>query len=215
MDTTTQPSSFLKWGERVRTNEGGLPVSSKKIGIVLLAAGSSSRYQGIKLLDTIEGKKMYLHIMEKLQSLPLSPKIIVTQYDEISSTAPEYGYVPIMNMETQLGISHSIQTGLKQALMLEPKLEAVMFGVCDQPFVTSASLGKLMEAFQNTDQNLVVLTYQDRMGNPCIFGKKYFPELFALSGDVGGKVIIRNHSEDVLPVDVSQERELIDIDIRI
>ena len=63
----------------------------KKIGIVLLAAGNSKRYGGIKLLDTMDGKKMYLHIFDHIREISGFTKVVVTQYEEIYEKALEYG----------------------------------------------------------------------------------------------------------------------------
>lgn len=39
-------------------------------------------------------------------------------------------------------------------------------------------------------------------------------ELMELEGDVGGKRVIRKHREDTVVLDVSDERELLDVDSR-
>ncbi len=182
--------------------------------MILLAAGNSTRYHGIKLLDLIDGKKMYLYILELLKVFPLSPKIIVTQYDEIVSCALDYGFEAIINHEPELGISHSIHLGLKAALEKNPSLEGVMFGVCDQPYLKRSSLERLLQTFSSTDKNIAALAWQESIGNPCIFGSKYYEELFALTLDVGGKKILKRHPEDVELVMVQEEKELIDIDIK-
>ncbi len=157
---------------------------------------------------------MYLHILELLKAFPLSPKIIVTQYDEIVSCALEYGFEAILNNEPELGISHSIHLGLKAALERNPSLDGVMFGVCDQPYLKRTTLERLLQTFSSTDKNIAALAWQESIGNPCIFGRKYYEELFELTLDVGGKKVLNRHPEDVERVIVQEEKELIDIDIK-
>lgn len=157
---------------------------------------------------------MYLHILERLKTIPLSPKIIVTQYDEIAREASNYGFEAVMNPVPELGISHSIQLGLKTALERDPLLEGVMFGVCDQPYLTRSSVDRLIGTFVTTDKNIAALAFRGTIGNPCIFGRKYFEELFALTLDTGGKKVLNCHPEDVETVMVMQEKELTDIDIK-
>jgi CTP:molybdopterin cytidylyltransferase MocA len=165
-------------------------------------------------LDYIDGKKMYLHILELLKTFPLSPKIIVTQYDEIVYCASEYGFEAILNKEPEIGISHSIHLGLNAALERSPSLDGVMFGVCDQPYLKRSTIERLFQAFSSTDKNIVALTWQESIGNPCIFGRKYYDELLALTCDVGGKKVLKRHPEDVERVMVQEEKELIDIDTK-
>ncbi len=179
-----------------------------------MAAGNSTRYHGIKLLDQIDGKKMYLRILETMKEFPQYPKIIVTQYDEIVNNASEYGFEAIINREPELGISHSIHLGLRAAQARNPLLEGVMFGVCDQPYLKRSSVERLIKVFSSTDKNIAALTHGEAIGNPCIFGRVYFEELFALTFDTGGKRVLKRHPEDVECVRVSEEKELIDIDTK-
>lgn len=157
---------------------------------------------------------MYQHILELMKSFPLSPKIIVTQYDEIEQCASQYGFEAIINKEPELGISHSIQLGLKAALEKKPFLEGVMFGVCDQPYLRRSTIDKLLQVFRTTDKSIVALAWQESIGNPCIFGKKYYKELQTLTLDVGGKKILHSHPEDTQLVTVQEAKELIDIDTK-
>jgi len=184
----------------------------KQIGMVLLAAGSSKRYQGIKLLDIIDGKQMYLHILERAGQLKISPKIIVTQYDEIREKAKEYGFTVVMNEEPEIGISHSIQLGLLKAIEEDPNLEGILYSVCDQPYLKKTTIEHLIAAFDASDKEMASVSYQGVLGNPCIIGKKYFGELLALEGDVGGKKIISRFPKDVESVPIEDEKELVDID---
>ncbi len=186
----------------------------KKVGIVLLAAGNSRRYHGIKLLDYIQGKKMYMHILENAATIHSNVKIMVTQYEEIKENALEHGYEVVMNNEPELGISHSIHLGLEKALEIEPDLDAVLFSVCDQPYLTLGTIRHLLNLYEHSDKSLASVSYEGVLGNPCIIGKKYFKELFELEGDVGGKKIIMKHLEDLLSIPIEDEKELIDIDVR-
>lgn len=186
----------------------------RKIGIVLLAAGNSTRYQGIKLLDYIEGKKMYLHILERSMELGVEPKIIVTQYEEIQEKASEYGFKTVINKEPQLGISHSLQLGLQLALKLAPDIDGILFSVCDQPYLEKTTLERLQQTFTESEKNIASVSYEGMLGNPCIIGKQYFEDLFSLTGDVGGKKIINKYPEDVVLVPVENRKELTDIDTK-
>ena len=184
----------------------------KKVGIVLLAAGNSKRYGEIKLLDTLEGKKMYLHIFENIREFTNCPKVVVTQYEEIYRMSLEYGYTPVKNLEPELGISHSIHLGLRKILELEPDLDGVLFSVCDQPYLKKSTIEHLISIYINSKKALACVIYENNLGNPCIIGKKYYQELFALEGDVGGKKVIKRYPEDVELIAVENQVELHDID---
>lgn len=186
----------------------------KKVGIVLLAAGSSKRYEGIKLLDTMESKKLYLHIFDNMQEFTSCPKVVVTQYEEIYDKSLEYGYTPVKNMEPELGISHSIHLGLSKLLDMEPNLDGVLFSVCDQPYLKKSTIEQLMNVYIESKKDLACVKYENNLGNPCIIGHTYFKELFDLKGDVGGKKVIIRYPEDVEYIAVENKVELHDIDTK-
>ena len=45
------------------------------------------------------------------------------------------------------------------------------------------------------------------------FSGKYYPELLTLTGDTGGKRVMRKYMQDVALLEVSDEKELTDMDI--
>ncbi len=186
--------------------------ANKIVGVVLLAAGNSKRYQSIKLLEVIDGKKMYRHILDLATELSVTPKVIVTQYEEIGENASLLGFEVVMNSNPDIGVSHSIQLGLRNTLEINPNIDGVLFSVCDQPYLNKDTLLQLLNVFQKTDKGIACVASKESLGNPCIISKKYFAELFALSGDIGGKTIINKYHEDVEPLFVSDIKELIDID---
>lgn len=186
----------------------------KKVGIILLAAGNSKRYGGLKLLDLVGHKKMYMHILDIALLIEASPKIVVTQYDEIEESALAYGFHVVRNNEPDIGISHSIQLGLKKALEIESNLDGVLFSVCDQPYLKQETMEKLLAAYSNSEKSMATISFQGILGNPCIIGKAYFNDLFALTGDKGGKGIISRFKEDVELIAIEDEKEMKDIDRR-
>ena len=64
----------------------------------------------------------------------------------------------------------------------------------------------------NEKRTIACLSYKTEMGNPVIFHPDYKKELLDLTGDVGGKKVVKRHIEEVFFVEVKQKRELFDID---
>ena len=178
-----------------------------RIAVILEAAGNSSRFGSNKLLHIMEdGRPMSASILEAARSVDAYRKILVTQYDEVAAMAPDFKVV--MNDRPDLGISRSMQLGLKAA----GDADAYMFCVCDQPGITKATLERLIEAYKKGTAGIVSLAWQGRMCNPKIFSSRYREELMALSGDTGGRQIIASHADDILLVEAACEEEVRDID---
>jgi len=184
------------------------------ISLILLAAGDSLRFNGNKLLHEINGKSMYRHIIEEIDQLPddlFSRKLIVTQYDEIMERMKDSGYKIIANRDSRLGISHSIHLALEE---LENEDTDFLFAVCDQPYLKFPTIEALVRGFYESKKGLACLCFQGEPGNPAIFSNRYRKELMELTGDRGGKKIIRAHLSDVFLLEAAHPGELKDIDSR-
>ena len=90
--------------------------------------------------------------------------------------------------------------------------DAYMFCVCDQPGIKVSTIEKLVRAYEESDAGIVSLSWNEKMCNPKIFSSKYRDELMTLSGDVGGRQIIKDHEDDLLLVEADSESEVRDID---
>ena len=129
--------------------------------------------------------------------------------EEIKNEALNYGFDIVLNEESNLGISHSINLGIN----LDKDADGYMFMVCDQPFISEDSIIKLMEVFSESEKGICSTAYMNKLGNPNIFSRKYINELCSLQGDIGGKYVLKNHLDDLEILNVD-EVELIDIDTR-
>lgn len=200
-----------------------------KIALIMLAAGNSRRFGSNKLLYEIEGKPMYLHVLEKLESLcrrqekctanaeepwdrfPLQPELtltVVTQYKEIENTSRSLGAKVLYNPHPEHGIASSLKIGLQANL----DADAWLFTVADQPWLREKTLKELLKLFTAEKKGIACTASQGKPGNPCVFSKKYYPELLALTGDVGGKRVILSHLEDTVFYEAEYGKELVDID---
>ena len=188
---------------------GSLLSDDPKIAVILEAAGDSKRFGSNKLLHIMEdGRPMVASILDAVRPLEAYKKILVTQYDEVASLAPDLDIV--MNDRPDLGISRSMQLGLTAAG--DADADAYMFCVCDQPGLKTATLEKLIGAYKKGTAGIVSLSWQGKMCNPKIFSSRYKEELMKLSGDTGGRQIIASHKDDILLVEAVSEDEVKDID---
>lgn len=195
--------------------------------LILLAAGDGRRFGGNKLLSEFHGKAMYRYIIEEIEKLPESlfaGKMIVTQYEQIGSDLKGMGYQVVENHESRLGISHSIHLALEavSALKVDKKNEmesvpddtAYCFAVCDQPYLKAETMKGLIDGWLESGRGLGCLCNMGELGNPAVFSSRYLDELLALTGDVGGKRVVRKHIDDLYLYEVDDGLELVDIDVK-
>ena len=182
----------------------------KSLCAIILAAGSSSRFGQNKLLYPVGNIPMYEHTVKLIQKLQLDCIILITKYPQIIQKI-DRNILVVENNETNLGQSHSMQLGIRAALKQGRHFDGYLFTVCDQPYLTFKSLQKLCAAWQSKG-GICALSYRQKRGNPVIFAAKYLPELLQITGDTGGRAVIKNHADDLTLVEVANAAELTDID---
>ena len=181
-----------------------------RIGCVVMAAGNASRFGENKLAAVVDGRTLIERALDAVPSDHLAAVCVVTQYDGIEKMAALRGFRCIRNDRPGDGISRTVRLGT-EALMEE--CGAILYLVCDQPFLRRESVASLINCFREDPGRIVSASHAGERGNPCIFPSKYFPELCALTGDVGGGSVIRAHKEDLTLFELD-ERELLDADTK-
>ena len=182
-------------------------MSELRIGCVVMAAGTGRRFGGDKLGAVVEGKSLIRHALEAVPAEEFSRVVVVTGHDEVKECAGEFGFVAVDNPHPDWGQSYSIRLGLNELT----DCDAVLFQVADQPYLTRKSVQALIRFYREHPQNIAALAHGGKRGNPCLFPAAFFPEIMALSGDVGGNIVIHHHKDQLLLWEVP-EQELKDID---
>ncbi len=183
----------------------------KCIGILLLAAGEGKRFGGNKLEALVHGKPMFSYALDLIEKQNVSQKAVVTGKKRIALEAEKRAIKVVWNEVPEEGISYSIRLGMETLLEAEPMLDAVLFMVCDQPWLQYETIKDLINAHVC---GIMAVSHNGKSGNPVMFSKKYFHELMHLSGDVGGRQVMINHKEEVYYLNVFNKKELEDIDLR-
>lgn len=186
----------------------------RQFGIVVLAAGLSRRYGGNKLLEEcVSEAPLYEVTLDKLRRFSDCIRVVVTRFDEIEAAAKQRGMVVVRNGVPELGISHSLHLGLLACLERNPYLRGVLFMVCDQPYLRAETMERMLEEGLAHPQAIVCASHEGRRGNPVLWDTCYMSDLLSLTGDVGGRQIIKKYQENVRLVECG-EKELQDVDIR-
>lgn len=102
----------------------------------------------------------------------------------------------VVNSTWQEGISSSIREGIES---LPPASDAGLLMLCDQPFVTTELLIRLITGC--TDSRPIAATgYEQTSGVPACFKRSLFPELMDLTGDRGAKRVIDKNPSRVATI---------------
>jgi molybdenum cofactor cytidylyltransferase len=175
--------------------------SSENYGVVLLAAGKSSRLGQPKQLLVFEENTLVKRATEI--ALQVTSKIIVvtgSEKEKVDKELSQLNIVTVFNKNYEEGIASSICTGLASMQESFPGIKGVILMVCDQPYVSSILLRQLIEKKESTEKPIVACSYNDTVGTPALFAEKSFPLLLQLTGGHGAKKIIQDDLSNVVTI---------------
>src|SRR5687768_16583151 len=152
------------------------------IGIIILAAGSSSRMGRSKQLLEIEGEPLLCRCVKVAQAANPNHIVVILganekAHREIIDKLPVH---IISNYYWKTGMGSSIKTGLNYLIQEVSDLEAVIITVCDQPALTAEHLGKLIQKFNQKKKSIIASSYSNSTGVPVLFGRSFFSNLLLL-----------------------------------
>jgi molybdenum cofactor cytidylyltransferase len=173
-----------------------------KTGIILLAAGSSSRLGRAKQLIEFQGKTLIQKAIDEAKKSQADCLVVVLGANaDLIQTGFEPSSAPlIINSDWQQGMSSSMQAGLR-FLMEKEEIDQVLLMLCDQPFVDASLLDQMITAKESSSKGIVASAYSNTLGVPALFDKRYFVELLELTGSEGAKKVIFNHQAEVHVLD--------------
>src|SRR5882762_341108 len=181
-----------------------------KTGIIILAAGSSSRMGEPKQLMMYKDKTFLQHIIGEAKNANLDPVICVTGYQSglITKSISGMDISIVYNEHWPEGMGSGISAGIKQLLLSD--VGSVILAVSDQPHVSSDLFGTMQALKDQSGKGIVASSYAGTLGTPVLFAKEYFNRLKSLNGNQGAKNIVKINMHDVCTVEF--EKGSIDID---
>lgn len=196
-----------------------------RLTAIVMASGFSRRMQKNKLLIPVNGKPMIQHTLDLLSIMrngcfsenlrsklkmtcPEFNVVVVTAYEEIQGMGEERGFTSVWNDHPDMGQSRSAVLGV----MNGGECDGYLFFTGDMPFLTRDTVEKVVLKFYQFPDSIIIPKYGNKNGNPVIFPAKLKGELLALTGDAGGRRVIKNHPESVVYVEIEDDIQGMDMD---
>lgn len=157
---------------------------------LILAAGASQRFGGIKALAAIDGETFIARALQTASDFSGTNALVVVGA-HAEALAPHLNHVrSVFNVEWNQGMGTSIACGIQKIQELDPAAEGIVILPVDQPFVTSAHLQNLTDLGKRS--NRCALTASDEAsGPPAYIPKTFFAAASSLRGDHGLKSQLR------------------------
>lgn len=179
---------------------------------IILAAGEGKRMGKVKLTLPLGDKQLIEWVLQAVKLAPLGKYFLVVRPEdkEIIKIGESWGAEIVLNPEYRSGMSSSIRKALYQ--ISSEVVEGFFILLGDQPLINPSIIYKMLKAFTPGKREIVVPFYKDKQGNPVLFDNYWKEELMKLSGDVGGRVLIKAHPERIKRVKISDKFIFLDID---
>ena len=198
-----------------------------KLGVVLLAAGASRRFEGIKqlasLADPVSHTNSMLQTQPKLRGgfmlqsalnvlteLPAHKKLVTigaNKEDILAQIHLPDGVTMCDVPDWEEGIAASIRKGISTL----QDCSHVLIMLADQPEIKLSDYTFLIDECRNNLQNIICACYEQKNAVPAIFPASYFGFLRELKGDKGaGKLL--NTDTDMNVIAIPLQRGACDID---
>ncbi|WP_168208687.1 NTP transferase domain-containing protein [Chitinophaga sp. XS-30] len=164
-------------------------------GIVILAAGTSSRLGRPKQLLQYKGDSLLNNTIQTAQQANPAAIVVVlgAEAEKLVREIRSPDVAVILNTGFREGMASSIRCGVQHMMDHQDKVTHIILMVCDQPHVDTSHILSLIAKQQHTGAEITASFYADRKGVPALFHRSVFPELLALTGDTGARGIIEKH----------------------
>ena len=179
-------------------------------GLILLAAGASTRMGRPKQLLPVAGRPLLRHVVEAALTAPVAPVIVVLGANA-AEIAPCLDGLPVqvaINPGWAEGMGSSLRIGMQALNSHLPPVDGVIVVLADQPDFSAGHMVRLMETHRATGRPIVVSECGGVRGPPVLFTAKYFPALLALQGDTGARSLLQAHAHEVATVPVATADDL-------
>ncbi|MBA2278349.1 MAG: nucleotidyltransferase family protein [Chloroflexia bacterium] len=164
-----------------------------------------------KQLLPLAGKAIIRHVAQRALISTCDSVIVVVGYEADAVTAALAG-LPVhvvLNPIYAEGMSTSLRAGVAA---LPNHADSVVVLLGDQPDIDPTMISALIAARRETAAPVVMATYGDQPSNPVLFGRETFADLMTVTGDQGGRAVVRAYRDRLITVPAAASTPPEDID---
>ena len=194
---------------------------TKTPAAVVLAGGLSRRFGKPKQLLMVEDRPLIVHVLNVILKVDLDPVILVTgcrSEDVRLALGSSTGLNPkqfkrltlIHNPDYASGQASSVKAGLAA---IGPGVKGAVFIMADQIGLKPEVLKGIIRTWQNAGEEFLIRPrYGGEPGGPVLWPKRFFPNLMNLTGDAGGRSLMKDLGRDTFFIDFNRDDYPVDID---
>lgn len=157
---------------------------------------------------TYKGETFFEHTVRIIKNCRFYDRVVVARDLELIKISRRMGVKTVRNFKAYLGQSESIKIGIDSV----QKSQGYMFFTVDQPFINENMVNTIIHKFKCNADCITVPQFENRSGSPVIFPSRFVHDLKGLTGDCGGRSLIKKYKDSIVYVNVREGNLLEDID---
>jgi molybdenum cofactor cytidylyltransferase len=178
--------------------------------VLVLAAGSGSRFGSPKQLIRIDGESLLQRAVARATEVAGHAVTVVlgAHAAELTPLLRHSSATVLVNRHWQEGLASSLRLGIAS---LPAGTEGALVTLADQAALSTFDLRRLATAWRRQPDSVIAASYNGHTGVPAIFPAHAFGLLQELRGDVGARTVLSHLADRVLRVPMPNAA--IDIDV--
>lgn len=187
--------------------------NNKKLALLILSAGYSSRMHGFKPLLPLNNTTVIEYIIDNFKSCGINDIYVVTGHNSllISEKLKDPDVKIVYNPKYDEGMYSSVIAGIEAF----PKdIDGFLMLPVDIPNISKNTINSLCQIFQNESFDIIYPSYNNRRGHPPIISSNLFEGIRSYNGDGGLKKLLKNYQDNIYHLNTLDEGILFDIDTR-
>jgi len=181
---------------------------------ILLAAGYSKRFGSNKLLRALPAGAMHAGIPiavaaahHLLDVLPESLAVVRPRAQQLGGLLRDAGCNTVVCKNASEGMGTSLAAGVRAA----PDADGWVVALADMPFILPDTIRSVTQALR-AGAALAAPSFRGERGHPVGFSRRFYAELSTLRGDEGARLLLAQHPESIVLLDVQDRGVRRDID---
>jgi len=195
--------------------------------VIVLAAGKSKRFNGIKLLAEVKQKNETATLIQRvLHQVSTALKLLNIDESHLYVATGDY-HLKIAELigkqfslgyceRAHYGIGDTIAQSVEKVITCESETSHIMIMLADQIALNADDYVSLIKQSFATPNKLICTKAVQEIMSPAIFPQQYFTDLINLKGDKGAKALLHKNKEHLqvvlLPnaaIDIDTQQDLI------
>lgn len=185
------------------------------IAAVILAAGTGSRFGGVKPLAALDGHPLIDHVIEAARAAGVDHAVVVVGYEagKVTAHLHDLDVEIVVNPDYARGQAGSVRVGI-DALMSRSEIEVAVMLLADQPRIDPEVIRRVV-AVLDGGGDLARARYDDGGGHPVAIPRRTWPLVRQrLKGDAGARQlfgeldIVEVPVAGPMPLDVDRPEDL-------